>query len=296
MTVQPLVFECEGSPLVGLLHRARPQATRGVLMVVGGGPQYRLGGHRQLLLWARQLCEAGFHVLRFDYRGMGDSYGDFAGFEHVEQDIAAAIEAFRGQIPGLEDITLWGECDAASAILFCAWRHPCVQGAVLLNPWARTEAVQAKAVLKHYYLQRLRQPSFWRKVFSLRFNPLAAAASAAQQVAKAFSGQPAAAEAKPDHAFSPDRPLPERLLAGLQRFQGRVMLVMSGIDHIAREFDEVSRSSPQWQTAMASPRLTRRDLLEADHTFSSAKDRNLVFDAARGWLDQVEPQQPKESS
>lgn len=283
MTPQPVVFECDGTPLVGLLHRAASPSKRGVLIVVGGGPQYRLGGHRQLLLWARRLAAAGFHVLRFDYRGMGDSYGEFRGFEHVDRDIAAALDAFNQQIPDLKEITLWGECDAASAILFSAWRHRAVRSLVLLNPWARTEAGQAKTILKHYYWERLRQPSFWKKLLTLRFNPFAAASSALSQIGKAMgSGASTAASETPDDESA--KPLPDRLLNGFQRFDGRVMLVMSGLDNIAKEFDEVARSSQDWINAMNSPRMTRHDMPEADHTFSTAKDRDRVAELACQWL------------
>ncbi len=53
-------FTIEGSkgPLVAILHRPAATAhaaTRAIVMIVGGGPQYRVGGHRQLTLWARRL-------------------------------------------------------------------------------------------------------------------------------------------------------------------------------------------------------------------------------------------------
>ena len=42
--------------------------------------------------------------------------------------------------------------------------------AVLLNPWVRTEAGEAKAILRYYYLRRILEPSFWKKVVSLNFD------------------------------------------------------------------------------------------------------------------------------
>jgi exosortase A-associated hydrolase 1 len=182
MNQSALVMDCEGVPLVGILHRSDETAKRGVLVVVGGGPQYRVGGHRQLTLWARKLVASGYPVLRFDYRGMGDSHGDFRGFEDADADIQVAVDRLVAEVPGLQEIVLWGECDAASAILFYAHRDPRVKGVVLLNPWVRTAAVEAQAILRFYYLNRLMQPSFWRKVFSGRFNPFASAASAVKLV------------------------------------------------------------------------------------------------------------------
>lgn len=289
MTERALTFECRGVELVGILHPAAEPGTTGVVVVVGGGPQYRVGGHRQLVLWARRMAAAGFPVLRFDYRGMGDSGGTFPTFEHIDDDIQCAVDRLFLEQPQLRQVVLWGECDGASAIVYYAWRDRRVRGVVLLNPWARTEALRAKAVLRHYYLKRLLEPSFWRKLISLRFNPL----DSLRSIWRVWrsSRQSLRGVAVPEQAgsdlsapLSRELPLPERLLAGWQRFDGRIMLVMGGRDLIAREFDELIKGSPPWQAAVASADLTRHDLPEGDHTFSSAAMRDQVAAWALDWL------------
>jgi exosortase A-associated hydrolase 1 len=288
MNEQALVLDCEGAPLVGILHRSEEAAQRGVLVVVGGGPQYRVGGHRQLTLWARKLAASGYPVLRFDYRGMGDSHGDFRGFEDADTDLQVAVDRLVAEVPGLQEIVLWGECDAASAILFYAHRDPRVKGVVLLNPWVRTAAVEAQAILRFYYLNRLMQPSFWRKVFSGRFNPFASAASAVELVkqSRAAAAPASAASAGPALGAALDRnlPLPDRMLQGAQRFKGAVMLVLSGRDLIAREFETLAAGSPAWQAQLQRTGLTRHDMPDADHTFSSAAQRTQVVDWGLNWL------------
>src|SRR5690349_15977659 len=93
-----VVFECAGERLVGVVHAGA--ASVGVLVVVGG-PQYRAGSHRQFVLMARELARAGYPVLRFDYRGMGDSDGAPCSFEQIDPDIRAAIDAFMKHEPQL---------------------------------------------------------------------------------------------------------------------------------------------------------------------------------------------------
>ena len=115
--VRPVVFNCEGVLLHGMLHEGAPSATTGVLVIVGG-PQYRVGSHRQFVLLGRALAERGYPVLRFDYRGLGDSDGEPHTFETIDADIRAAIDAFTRLRPGLERVVVWGLCDAASAALF----------------------------------------------------------------------------------------------------------------------------------------------------------------------------------
>jgi exosortase A-associated hydrolase 1 len=281
-------FQCHGSALIGILHRPEKPRRRGILMVVGGGPQYRVGGHRQLTLWARRLSDEGYPVFRFDYRGMGDSHGPFVGFEDADDDIQAAVEQFREHMPELDEISLWGECDAASAILFYAGRDSRIKGAVLLNPWARTESGEAKAILRHYYLQRLLQPSFWKKVLSLKFNLFASLESAARLVRQSRAAR---AEAKPPKSedtmgapISRELALPQRMLAGMERLHGPVMLVLSGRDMIAREFDVMVATSPEWTRQFASKPVTRHDFADSDHTFSSAAQRDDVVNRALAWL------------
>jgi exosortase A-associated hydrolase 1 len=287
MTESALAFSCGGDALVGILHQPDAPQPRGVLFVVGGGPQYRSGGHRQLTLWSRRLCAAGFPVFRFDYRGMGDSQGEFVGFEGIDDDIRAAVDRFLEDSPGVKQVVLWGECDAASAILFYAHRDPRIKGVVLLNPWVRTQAGEAQTILRFYYLQRIMQPSFWKKVVSLRFNPFASLRSALKLLK--LSGQPARTSPPVSShslgaAISREGPLPERLLLGLTRFGGPVMLVLSGRDLIAREFDVLVHGSPVWQAQFQRKPVTRHDLPDGDHTFSSAAQRDQVVGWGLQWL------------
>lgn len=286
MTESTFGFDCRGDTLVGLLHRPDPASTsarvaqastRGVLFVVGGGPQYRTGGHRQLTLWARALSAQGFPAFRFDYRGMGDAQGRFQGFEAIDADICAAIDEFFARVPTLTEVVLWGECDAASAILFYAHRDARVKGLVLLNPWVRTPAGEAQTILRFYYAQRLLQASFWKKVLGLRFNPLASLASAWRLLQRARRPAPGAVPARQGS-------LPERLLQGMTNFQGPVLLVLSGRDLIAREFDGLVSGASAWQTQFVRKPVTRHDLPEGDHTFSSALQRQQVVSWGLSWL------------
>ena len=284
MTMQErtLRFECQGDTLYGIASVPATPHRRGVVIVVGG-PQTRVGSHRQFTLLARYLAQRGTPVLRFDYRGMGDSEGEQRGFERVDDDLRAAIDAFCAAVPALEEVVLWGLCDAASAALFYAASDARVRGLVLANPWVRTEEGAARATLKHYYLQRLRDPSFWKKVATLRFNYGAAFGSFARLLRAA---RPAPAAAAAVAASVPDSqapapapaplPLRARMLAGIKGFEGRLLLMISGADLTAQEFLDMEKASPEWKGLLARPQVQRWTLPEADHTFSQ-----------RAWSDQA---------
>jgi exosortase A-associated hydrolase 1 len=179
-----LVFSCGGEWLVGVATLPIQPGPRGVLVVVGG-PQYRAGSHRQFTLLARALAEQGIPVMRFDYRGMGDSGGAPRSFEDIETDLRCALDQFMDCVPGMREVVLWGLCDGASAAAMYAAGDPRVAGLVLLNPWVRTEEGLAKATLKHYYRQRLFEPALWKKFLRGRFDLRAAVGSLREQLARA---------------------------------------------------------------------------------------------------------------
>ena len=116
MKEEALVFGCDRDSLVGVLAVPDAPASRGVLIVVGG-PQYRAGSHRQFTLLARDLAASGIASLRFDYRGMGDSSGEARTFESVNEDIGCAIDRLIEAVPAVNQVIIWGLCDAASAAL-----------------------------------------------------------------------------------------------------------------------------------------------------------------------------------
>ena len=278
-----LVLTCKGAELLGILHPGVSEATRGVLVVVGG-PQYRVGSHRQFVLLARDLAAAGIPVLRFDYRGMGDADGEFAGFEQIDADIAAAIDAFCAQLPELREIVIWGLCDAASAAVFYAWRDPRIAGLVLLNPWMRTDAGQARAYLRHYYLARLVNPELWRKIGRGEFQLATALRSLLALFKQSRRVDPGGAATRPPAAMTETAALPERMAEGWQRFAGPVLLILSGDDLTAAEFRDATKTSRHWRRLLARPQVTIRELPEANHTFSRREWRDQVAVWTREWL------------
>lgn len=285
-------FPCQGKDLVGILHPAAIQAAvpaegkvsarLGVLVVVGG-PQYRVGSGRQFVDLARTLASAGFPVMRFDYRGMGDADGDKAEFENADPDIRAAVDNFMARVPGLDGVVLWGLCDGASAILFYAHADPRIKGIVILNPWVRTAATAAKAYLKHYYVERIKDPAFWRGLLRGRIAIVPAIRSWLGMARKAAGAADATGEAGLPGCRSQGS-LPDRMAAGFRDYPGPVLLVLSGDDLTAREFEEAAKASPLWRKLLALGRVTIRRLPEADHTFSTALWRRQVSDTTRDWL------------
>jgi pimeloyl-ACP methyl ester carboxylesterase len=72
----PIVFDSMHGPLSGILHVARTPVPRGSTVVICSPIGYEsMLTHRTQRHLAERLSALGFHVLRFDYHGTGDSSG-----------------------------------------------------------------------------------------------------------------------------------------------------------------------------------------------------------------------------
>ncbi|WP_018937200.1 hydrolase 1, exosortase A system-associated [Thioalkalivibrio sp. ALJ24] len=283
MNERPVIFQVQGEEVLGILHPGAEDARRGVLIAVGG-PQYRVGSHRQFLLLARHLAAQGIPVFRFDFRGMGDSSGRQRDYEEVHEDMCEAMDTFAQQVPGLREVVIWGLCGAASAGLFYGWRDPRVAGLVLVNPWVRTDEGLARAYLKTYYLQRLLSRDFWASALRGRFNPWVSIRSLAQTAKAALRPrgiQDGSEAASPDLG---NGPLPDRMAEGWRRFRGPILLILSGDDLTAAEFRDVASTAPAWEGLLEEPRVTRQELPEANHTFSRREWRDQVAAWTQDWV------------
>ena len=282
----PITFSCGDDVLAGVVHRGSPRAAIGVVIVVAGGPQYRVGAHRQFVSLARLLASQGYPVLRFDLRGMGDSSGEHLGYLQSDPDIRSAVDALLSELPDLREVVLFGECNSASGILFYAYQDRRVRQIALANPWVRTPELQAETILKHYYLDRLKSREFWLHVRSGQFSVGDSFKSMLELVRTFVSGRKRLRQGRAsDDLGSIDHlPLPARTGEGLRRFKGRVLFLLSGRDLIAREFDEVTKASVAWKGLLDDHRVSREDVLDADHTFSKPEVKHRAQRLVLNWL------------
>lgn len=321
--LKSVVFSCHQEEMIGVLHcpsktDQQKQASTGVVIVVGG-PQYRVGSHRQFFQLAESLAQDGIPVLRFDCRGMGDSSGNFNGFDHLNDDIRSAVEALKLHRSSVKDVVLWGLCDGASAAAFYAASDESIAGLVLLNPWVRSEEGEAKAYLKHYYLQRLFSRQLWRKVLSGDFAWRASMQSLRASLVRGL-GLPASFAAMDEQSVvagqvragieSQDSPegapinatvnatvngpepipanTPQDLVAkmgqNLLRFKGKALVILSGNDLTAAEYSDALAQNNALAKASKQTSYESRRLEEADHTFSRTLWKQQVAEWTLAWI------------
>jgi pimeloyl-ACP methyl ester carboxylesterase len=149
----PVFFPAASETLLGMVTRPRGHDLGiGVVLLDAGRYTTSAGRNRLRSRMARRLADRGFHVLRFDYHGVGDSTGvvpEFVLGEPFTDDFGAAAQVLRAD--GIERIIAVGDCfGARTALAGAALGSPAAAGLVLtLLPWrdsGRTELAQDRLV------------------------------------------------------------------------------------------------------------------------------------------------------
>lgn len=252
MSRRHFAFDCEGAQLVATLDEA---AGRTALLLISGGNEVRAGAWNGQALLAARIAAAGFPVLRFDRRGVGDSEGGNLGFRSSGPDIGAAMAALRRECPHVTRVVGFGNCDAASALMLAGGEG--LDALVLSNPWTFEDddpGQDAPAeVVRNHYRRRLSDPAAIRRLFTgqVRLGQLARGLFAMLRPAPA-APQGLVAEMK----------------AGIAAFPGPVRYLIAGRDRTGLAF------LARWNPAAAEV----RNCAQASHSY--------VEGEARVWLEE----------
>jgi len=140
--------------LVGIVNIPEAaRAGRPAIVFVNGGFLHRVGPYRLYTETARELEALGFHTMRFDLSGLGDSAtfsykGEFV--EQAQRDIKAAIDFLKSS-HSCEAIVLAGLCSGADDALDMALADDRVGGLLLLDGAGfRTKRFHFHRAIHHY--------------------------------------------------------------------------------------------------------------------------------------------------
>ena len=105
--IKPVAFVNQGQQLIGVLHvpdDLKPKQKAPTIAMFHGFTGHKSETHRFFVQIARALCNVGFIVLRFDFRGSGDSDGDFEDMT-VPEEVSDAEKAitFLSKLPEVDD-------------------------------------------------------------------------------------------------------------------------------------------------------------------------------------------------
>jgi alpha/beta superfamily hydrolase len=148
--------------LVGILHRPEQVVARADLpavILLNAGILHRVGPNRVYVNIARRLERRGFHVLRFDVWGIGDSqeHSGTAEAGTFFDDTQEAMDMLGRKI-GASRFLLMGICMGARIAIEVARRDPRVESAVLM------EGIYLKSA--RYHLSRILDLQKWKRVLT----------------------------------------------------------------------------------------------------------------------------------
>ena len=295
--------------LYGILHEPDPAIARGVcVLLLSPGTKGRVGPHRLYRKIASRLVPIGFHVLRFDFHGLGDSegevtedvlvdmYNSIMGGRYVE-DTMAAIDWMVATY-GIRHFVGSGLCGGSITALLSAAVDKRIECLLTLgiptvldggpDNWGRFISQGRLKELRRGYLRKLADPQSWRRLLLGK--------SSYAVIWKALRvGRPTVQRSKTqDAGLPPDNANPRFAPAFLSVLEsGRpILLVFSGADRLQHDFREKLEARNKQRIATLQHLYQVKIIDSANHVLSDSEWLSEFTDLAADWLDARYPASP----
>lgn len=267
----PISFLSKGAVIRGVLHR--PAGSNGVgVVLLHGWSGNRLGPHRLFVLQARRLAALGYHALRFDFRGRGESEGETfsVSIETMVEDAQAAQTAFRAATD-VKRLYFLGICSGCKVAIGAAVRCSGIAGLAL---WSAEPMgplrVPSQRVWKSWhalrqYARKLMVGETWQKIWTGRIQT--------RFVKKALVAheRPAAEEIRRETEW----------LKAFRSFRGRLLFLYGGND-------PDTRVAAQGYAAFCMQHqlpFHMHEIPEANHSFYSLCWSEEIMARTERWLE-----------
>lgn len=268
---QPIQFNSGGNKLFGILHSVEKPRDKGVIFL-SGWSGCRLGPHRMFVKIARELAQAGFQCLRFDFAGRGESEGNSkaTGISSMTSDAGCAIDFMQNRI-GCNEYILIGICSGGKVAISRAAIDERVKGLVLWSAepmgylaGGMREARKSVSMFREY-LRKLLYLQTWRKFFTGRVN--------FGMVKNAVVGT--------EHASDEERREESKLLKKFSSFRGKVQFVYGTRD------PETGQASAGYENLCRESGISFEShrIEGANHSFYSLDWEKQVIAITTRWLD-----------
>jgi hypothetical protein len=258
----PVEFKNEGLTLFGMMHLPDREPGYPCVVFLHGYTGTRMGDHCLLVKAARRFCRHGIACLRFDFRGSGESEGEFADvtLDGEASDAHAALE-FLGGFNGIdqERIAVVG-LSLGGAVAACVSARRNIKSLALWSPWAFIDYLVQRGdeIVKDPYVWL---PPNFREVVT--------------EKGRVDIG-----------GYTWGKPFFESLrntdpLREIALYDGPVLIIHGSEDEV------ISPTNSEF--FYDSVRGTRRLIMidDADHTFSSALWEDQVIQATQDWFDET---------
>lgn len=237
------------------------------------GHHHRVGPFRLYVELARRLAASGWHTLRFDLSGHGDSAsrpGAMSDDDAATLDVGEAIDWLVDRY-GVRRVVLVGLCSGVASTHAVALTDPRVNGAVFIDGYSYPTG---GFYLRAYTLRYL-QPTRWIRYARRRLFPLTAGGSRvpsadARTVAPILARQ------------NPPREQFRRDIACMTARRTRLLFVFTGSTYY--RYNGRSQIFETLGATISTDYIEVAQLPRADHLFTGLDHRAQFLDVIEDWL------------
>lgn len=269
-----------GARLVGietLPAEGRDDPSLPAVILLNAGVVHRVGPHRMTVYLARRLAESGFHVLRYDRSGLGDSQprpcGKATGAAIA--DGQAAMD-YLAATSGRRRFVFGGLCSGADNSIKVALVDKRVVGTILLDPFGYPT------------------PRFYLERFQAKGADLGALVRYAnrelRKVVDRWRPRPAeaASPSKPSSAYRRKQTPKEIFGDQLRRLTDRNVRILAVYTGSASDrFNYAEQFADGFRAFGLADRVDCIHLPQVNHTFTELAAQQLLCDHVGGWLERV---------
>jgi pimeloyl-ACP methyl ester carboxylesterase len=272
--------------LFGILATPPPETARPdlpAIIMLNAGTVHRVGSHRLYVPMARRWANLGFHVLRVDLSGIGDSPVPEGCTENLTyprdglDDVRAAMD-FLKETTKIGRFVVTGLCSGGDLAFQLGFKEPRVASAIMINP--RTFLVNDLNMVDSYeqarwYQQSVTQSDKWKKLIRGDVNITRALRLAAPKVRDLVVRRARRAVTTIMEAVRPNDPTVEQRRETdvpycLRTMAGRGVDTYLFVSEHDPGVDYVDANYGPAMSALASiPNFRRTDVKGTDHTFTA---------------------------
>ena len=269
---------------------AGADASRGVVFVHGWSG-YGIGPHRMFVNAARKLAACGFHCLRLDLGGRGDSDGneETVDLDQMIADTLSAVRLLRRQ--GVREVYIVGICSGGNVALGAASLDKSIAGLALWStplfaPFkSRTDELRRTVLLLAGYARKALQRQTWARLLAgkIHFRLIGRILFRRNSPRDGVPARPAPGNAPSTEPARPARnPKDSRrdVMKDLVGYHGPMLFIYGSADDEAAGAPEFYR---QFCSEHHIPNLFY--IIDgANHSFYSLQWERDVIDKTVGWL------------
>lgn len=262
------------------------------VVLLNAGLVHRVGPNRIYVTLARRLCSRGFHALRFDYSGIGDSppRADAAHFAESSVLEAEAAMDWLARERGCRRFVLLGLCSGTLAAFRTAIQSPRVIALVLLTSLleepesvdqAKIDEAMDRRNARSYAKVKALDWSSWRRFLTGRANYRHVMEVVGRNLRRRIGKVP-----RESRLSSP-------VLEQIDRLCQRGLFVhfIYGEPTTVLEYFRMTLE-PGLRKHVDDGSVRVTVIEKSDHTFTSLSDQRRLGDVIEGWLDDKLSREP----